>query len=310
MTEYLIGTGGWSYFQIPRLHPLVAYSRAFNFVEVNSTFYEIPPLKQVEKWRRIVPEDFQFTVRAHRLITHKNRLQPTKEALETFEKILRICNVLNAPIVHLQTPRSLRMDKTSIESLQNLLSTSNLGRLRVALEVRGTQSSKIPSELIKAMQEHNVIHCVDLSKGETPAIKSDITYSRLFGRGRHNIYQPTDQELKEIDEKTRAGDSKKVILSFHFIRMYKDAARFKTYKQAGKFPPVTRSTGVSSLEEVLKEDTQFPATKQELVHSQGWKLFDITSERRNRAVDLLQKLPEQTYRDVDEVVQKLQSIVR
>lgn len=310
MEEYLIGTGGWSYFQIPRVHPLAAYSRAFDFVEVNSTFYEIPPLKQVEKWRRIVPGDFQFTVRAHRLITHKNRLQPTKETLETFEKIRRVCSVLNAHVVHLQTPRSLRMDETSIESLQNLLSTLNLGRLRVALEVRGTQSSKIPLELIKAMQEHNVIHCVDLSKGETPAIKSDITYSRLFGRGRHNIYQPTDQELKEIDEKTRAGDSKKVILSFHFIRMYKDAARFKTYKQTGKFPPVTRSTGLSSLGEVLKEDTQFPATKQELVRSQGWKLFDITSERRTRAVDLLQKLPEQTYRDVDEVVQKLQSIVR
>lgn len=84
LKEYLIGTGGWAYFQIPGLRSLAAYSKAFNFVEVNSTFYEIPSLKQVEKWRRMVPPDFQFTVRGHQTITHKHHLQPTPEALENF----------------------------------------------------------------------------------------------------------------------------------------------------------------------------------------------------------------------------------
>jgi len=41
------------------MHPLVAYSRAYDFVEVNSTFYELPSLSRAEHWRKIVPEDFE-----------------------------------------------------------------------------------------------------------------------------------------------------------------------------------------------------------------------------------------------------------
>ena len=58
-------------------------------------------------------------------------------------------------------------------------------------------------------------------------------------------------------------------MSFHFVRMYKDAARLKIYREIGKFLPVANSTGLASLEEVVSEDASFPATKQELVRSQG-----------------------------------------
>lgn len=309
MKEYLIGTGGWAYFQIPGLHSLAAYSKAFNVVEVNSTFYEIPPLKQVENWRRMVSQDFQFTVRAHQTITHKNRLQSTQETLETFQKTQKICEILKAEIIHFQTPPSLKMEQKSIKNLRNFLSSINVGKMRIALEIRGTSPSQLPPELVKTMQEHNMIHCIDLSNNEMPAYNSDILYSRLFGKGHHNIYQPTDKELRQIDKIASKGNFKKVILSFHFTKMYKDAARLKLYKQTGKFPKITKSTGFLSLEEVLKEDTQFPATRQELIHDQGWKLFDVTPEKRTLTRELLQKLPEKTYHNINEVVQTLKPII-
>lgn len=90
--------------------------------------------------------------------------------------------------------------------------------------------------------------------------------------------------------------------------MYKDAARYKIYKQAGKFPQVTKSTGIASLKEVLSEDAKFPATKQQLIEHQGWKLFDLTQEKRIRASEILQKLPERTYHDVEEVLQVLEVV--
>jgi uncharacterized protein YecE (DUF72 family) len=309
LKEYLIGTGGWAYFQIPGLHSLAAYSKAFNFVEVNSTFYDIPPLKQVEKWRRMVPQDFQFAVRAHQTITHKNRLQPTQETLENFQKIRKICEILKAEIIHFQTPPSFKMEQTSIKNLRDFLSFVDLGKMRIALEVRGTSPSQLPQELVKTAQENNVIHCIDLSKGEMPAYDSDILYSRLFGKGQHNIYQPTDKELKQIDKKASKGNFKKVILSFHFTKMFKDAARLKIYKQTGKFPKITKSTGLSSLQEVLKEDTQFPATRQELIHNQGWKLFDLTADKRALTRELLHELPEKTYHNIHEVMQTIEPIV-
>lgn len=309
MKEYLIGTGGWAYFQIPGIHPLVVYSKAFNFVEVNSTFYQMPFLKDVETWRKLVPPEFRFTVRANRKITHKFKLAPTPETLKTFETTRQICNILKADALHLQTPPSFSL-QTLIHNLRDFLGSVDLGKLCLALEIRGVSASKLPAELIKIMQDHNIVHCVDLSKGEMPAYESDTLYSRLFGKGRHNIYQPTDDELKEIDKRALSRNFQKVILSFHFVRMYKDAARLKVYKQTGKFPMITRSTGVSSLEEVLREDAIFPASKQELIRSQGWKLFDLTEEKRIQAKEFLQKLPERTYNNINEVMDTLHPIAR
>jgi len=306
----LIGTGGWAYFRIPELGSLTAYARIFNFVEVNSTFYQIPRLKEVEKWRRLVPPEFEFSVRAHQSITHKHRLQPVDGAFEAFEHMRQICTALDAEIMHLQLPNSFELDKTSIMNFHNLLSSVSLRKLRLALEIRGTRSSWLPPELLKIMKECNIVHCIDLSKAETPAYESDILYTRLFGRGQHNVYQPTDEELVEIDKKASSGKSEKIVMSFHFVKMYKDAARLKTYKQTGRFPMVTRSTGLDSLKAVLSEDAKFPSTKQELIRSQGWKIFDITETERIHVGDLLKRLPEATYNDLSEVADRLEHVVR
>jgi len=306
--EYLIGTGGWAYFQIPGIKSLEAYSRIYNFVEVNSTFYEIPSTNQIEKWRNIVPEDFQFTVRAHRSITHQYKLQRTKENLKRFEEMKKICEILQAELLLLQTPASLRITKDLIENFRDLLSSTELDKVRIALEIRGTEVSTYPRELLKIMQEYNIINSVDLLKGEIPAYKSDILYSRLFGKGEKNIYQPTDQELKEIDIRAKTGKFKKVVLSFHSQRMYKDAGRFKIYKQTGKFPSVTNTTGLSSLREILKEGNIFPATKEQLIKHHGWKLFDYIQEKRVPAIEFLQKLPSREFQNVNQVIELLRSV--
>jgi uncharacterized protein YecE (DUF72 family) len=306
----LIGTGGWAYFRVPGLGSLTAYSRIFNFVEVNSTFYQIPLLKEVEKWRRHVPPDFKFSVRAHQSITHLYKLQPVEETFEAFERMNQICSTLDAEVMHLQVPPSFELTETSITNFHSLLSSVSLRKLRLALEIRGVRSSQLPPELLKTMQEYNIVHCTDLSRAEMPAYESDMLYTRLFGKGKHNVYQPTDEELVEIDKKASSGKSEKIVMSFHFVRMYKDAARLKTYKQTGQFPMVTRSTGLDSLEEVLSEDARFPSTKQELIRSQGWKIFDLTETKRIRVENLLEKLPEATYDDLGEVADRLERVMR
>lgn len=217
--------------------------------------------------------------------------------------------MLKTEILHLQIPAHSRPLDALTNNLRHFLPSVDAKGLRLALEIRSLHSSELPPNLLKAMQDYNVIHCVDLSKGEMPAFESDITYTRLFGKGRHNIYQPTDAELAEIDDRASNGKSRKIMMSFHFVRMYKDAARLKIFKQSGTFPMVTNSRGLSSLQEVLSEDAKFPATKDELIKSQGWKLFDLTEDRRARADEFLQHLPEGTYNDTTEVIDKLMPIV-
>ena len=305
--EYRIGTGGWGYFRVPRVAPLAAYARMFDFVEVNSTFYHVPPLKKVEVWRRHVPDEFEFSVRAHQSITHRYALKPVEEMFEMLERMRQICRVLRAEILHLQLPPSFKPTKSSTD-LQTFLSSTSFQNPRLALEFRS--GLPIPSELVKTMRDHNVVHCTDLSRGETPAYESDILYSRLFGRGEHNIYQPTDKELVFIDRKASESKSHKVVLSFHFVRMYKDAARLKVYKETGKFPMITQSTGLDSFKKVLSEDARFPSTKQELIKDQGWKVFDLSENERINVADFLDKLPEATYNDVHEVTDTLKNLLR
>jgi len=306
LTRFLIGTGGWAYFRVTSMNPLKAYSRAFDFVEVNSTFYEMPSPRSVKTWRGTVPSDFEFSVRCHQSVTHKNQLEPTEETYKTFNEMIRICQDLNSNFLVLQTPESLEFINEKIESIRNFFSSVNLKGTRIAWEIRQRQGRSPPADLINLMRDNNFIHCVDLSK-ENPAYDSDIIYTRLFGKGEHNIYQFTDEELKTIDKRATAKEYDTIAVSFHCVKMYKDAARFKAYKQKGKFPSVTRSTGTKSLLEVLREDAKFPSTKQELIRHQGWKIIDLPPEKRIHASEMLQKLPDKTYKKVSEVKEALEN---
>jgi len=307
MTEYLIGTGGWAYFQVPGLRPLEAYARAFNFVEVNSTFYEIPALQIVKSWRRRVPPDFQFSVRCHKDVTHACQLEPTKEAYNIFEVMIDVCETLNSRFLVLETPPTLDLSNEKIKSVGNFLGSFNQKGFRIVWEIRRKESKPIPSGLLALMHDHNIIHCADLSK-EEPAIDSDTVYTRVFGKGEHNIYQFTDEELLGVDNKIGIRKPGTAAVSFHNVRMHKDAARFKIYKQTKSFPPVTGAKGQQSLKEVLLEDARFPAAKQELISDQGWKVVDLTENRRVHAHTLLEKLPDKQFRSVEEVLANLPQI--
>ncbi len=91
--------------------------------------------------------------------------------------------------------------------------------------------------------------------------------------------------------------------------MSSDAARLKKYKETGRFIPVTSYTGTESAKTVLQEDARFPSTKADLVKHQGWKVIDLTEEKRVHLSDLLVKLPEKTYKDVQDVITELEAFL-
>ena len=306
MKEFMVGAGGWAYFQIPGTHPLRAYAKIYDFVEVNSSFYVIPDMKRVKRWRGMVPHTFKFTVRCHRSISHKFKFAVLEQPLQIFERMIEICNTLKAEILHVLFPKTLQPTSQLANSLRNFIESAKTNGVRLAVEFRGN-NVQFDKAFIRLMEDYNMIHSVDLSKDERPVVESDILYSRLFGKGEHNIYQPTDEELRRIDQLASEGPHQKVMLCFHYVKMYKDAVRFKIYKQTGKFPKVTSSKGLESLAEVLREDAVFPATRQELISSQGWKIIDLTNDKRVHAAELLKKLRNKTYSNIEEVIKELSS---
>src|SRR5436189_2941165 len=60
------------------------YSSFFNSLEVNSSFYKVPKPATFEKWSHDVPEDFKFTVKLWKEITHVKELKTNLASIEMF----------------------------------------------------------------------------------------------------------------------------------------------------------------------------------------------------------------------------------
>jgi hypothetical protein len=201
----------------------------------------------------------------------------------------------------LETPARYRIDSDA----RGFLSTLNLKDIKIVWEYR----AQITSQVTNLMRDFNIIHCVDLSK-QKPSYNLEIMYSRLFGKGQHNIYQFTDNELSEIQRRAEETNSKQIILAYHGVRMNGDALRFQQHLKTGNYPPVTSATGVDSAKEVLAQDATFPTSKAELISDQGWKVVDVTQNQTAHLSDFLKRIPDKNYYDINEVLKELKSIIR
>ena len=152
MSMLYIGAGGWAYFNVPGLDSLTAYSKAFEFVEVNSTFYKTPSIEMVRSWSKRVPDNFMFSVRCHRDLTQKYLLSPEKESYEILNQSLHICSELKAEILHIQTPPTFDPDEKR-KSIQDLLSSFDFGNVRLAWEIRG----KVSDGIVELMRDMGMI---------------------------------------------------------------------------------------------------------------------------------------------------------
>ena len=304
MTDYLVGTGGWAYFKVPDKPPLKAYSEVFNFVEVNYTFYKYPDTRLVEKWRRTVPNNFTFAVRCHQDLTHKIGLKPVDEACKVFSKMLSYCNILDAPFLVLETPVSYVIADKEAKKARDLFSSYTLRGVNLVWEIR----SPLTTEAVDLMRDFNIIECVDLSI-KAPSVESDIVYSRLFGKGKYNIWAFTDDELFVIDNQVDSINPRIAALSYHGVKMNMDAARYMQYKKMGTFVPITDFTGVNSAGAVLFEDTPFPISKSKLIENQGWKVIDLTLDKRVHLAEFLANIPDKIYNNVDELAEALEEVM-
>ena len=98
MASLRLGTCGWNYDAwVGPFYPLktraadflTTYSRAFDTVEVDSTFYAIPPQKTVLGWASRVGEGFEFALKLPQEITHELRLRRAGDLCKQFFDVSR-----------------------------------------------------------------------------------------------------------------------------------------------------------------------------------------------------------------------------
>ena len=303
MSQLLIGAGGWAYFQVPGTDRLEAYSQAFDFVELNSSYYELPTLSSASEWRRRVPANFHFAVRCPRIIVDHYGLKLLEGSLRLLGRVEEVCNQLDAEVMTvLIGSRSPIKESELAARLNDFLGAFRLDTT-VAVEFRGVRPSE---EVFEIMKDSGAVHSVDLSNSE-PQYDSRIVYSRLFGKGEKNIYEFDDEELREVAKKASAPKFEKSILAFHGVRMYRDAGRLKSFIEKGYFPKITSGVGTDSIREVLSEDARFPTTKSRLLKDQGWKVFQDSKEVR-KISRVLERLPEGEFKSLDDAMAELRGL--
>jgi uncharacterized protein YecE (DUF72 family) len=303
MSQLLIGAGGWAYFQVPGMDSLEAYSRAFDFVELNSSYYELPTYSSVSDWRKRVPDNFRFSVRCPRIIVDHYGLKLLPGSRGLLGRVEEVCKRLEAEVMTILISASSPIKKSELATrLNDFLGTFRSEDTTVAVEFRGVRPS---DEVIDVMKESGAIHSVDLSNGE-PLYDGRVLYSRLFGKGQENIYEFDDEELREVAKKASAPKFEKSILAFHGVRMYRDAGRVKSFIDKGYFPKITSGVGTDSIREVLSEDARFPTTRSRLLKYQGWKVFQ-DAEQVRKISTVLEKLPEGEFNSLEDLMAELRS---
>ncbi|MBC8144927.1 MAG: DUF72 domain-containing protein [bacterium] len=85
-----VGTASWALprEEQPNFPPdgthLERYATRFTAVEINSSFYRPHRTKTYERWAASVPEEFRFSVKMPKAITHERRLREADELLDAF----------------------------------------------------------------------------------------------------------------------------------------------------------------------------------------------------------------------------------
>ncbi len=140
MATAWIGTSGFTYQHwvgvlypegLPQRRWLSHYAQHFNAVELNVTFYRLPPRKAFQTWAQQVPEGFRFVLKGSRFITHLRRLRNVEEALARFFAHAELLGA-HLSCVLWQLPGRFRADAALLEKFLKVLPPS----VRHAFEFR------------------------------------------------------------------------------------------------------------------------------------------------------------------------------
>ena len=100
---------------------LEQYARLLETVEVDSTAYGTPPASTFEGWLEKVPEDFSFSLKVPRLITHEYSLDD--RSFPVFDEFCERSLVLgrNIGLILIQLPASFESNKANAQRLRTFI---------------------------------------------------------------------------------------------------------------------------------------------------------------------------------------------
>lgn len=186
------GTSGWVYphwkgmfypGNLPEKEKLNFFSRHFNSVELNYSFYRLPKPEIFQTWREKTPPGFIFSVKVSRFITHIKRMNEIDKSWMDFLKKAKELSGKLGPFLF-QFPPNFRMNEKNFIRIEYFFSRF-LGRkrkiIRFAFEFR--DKSWENDRLYVLFKKYSVCKVI-ADYGNFPKkenITSDFLYIRMHG---------------------------------------------------------------------------------------------------------------------------------
>jgi uncharacterized protein YecE (DUF72 family) len=185
-----LGTSGFSYDdwigpvypqQLPRYAWLEYYAERFETVELNVTYYRVPGEKVIAGWADRTPEEFVYSVKAHRSLTHERDEPGFKSFADALSPLIQAGKLA---CVLAQFPHSFHPDPDNRAYLRQM--RDGLAELPVVIEFR--DSAWISEETFADLKSMSFgFCCVDEPqlKGLMPSVAvttGPVAYVRLHGR--------------------------------------------------------------------------------------------------------------------------------
>ena len=158
-----IGISGWRYkgwrgvFYPPKFQQrleLEFASHTFNTIEINGTFYSLQHHTSFERWARETPENFLFSIKGSRFITHMKKLRGIDQA---FANLLALGPKLG-PILW-QFPPQMRFDPDRFRDFFHLLPRTTTDAARLA---QRCDDRMLPRSVLEASVDIPPRHTVEI----------------------------------------------------------------------------------------------------------------------------------------------------
>jgi len=185
--KFRVGCSGWSYKDwagifypkdLPQRDYLKFYSKVFDCVEIDSSFYRVPNASMISAWRTGTPDGFLFSPKLPKKITHENKLLNSQGQLAYFYSVMSKMGSKFGPIA-IQLPPSVKVS-THWNAMKDFVSLLD-PKFRHAIEFR--HKSWFAPETYELLRKNNLamIWALNQYVETPPELTADFIYVRMVG---------------------------------------------------------------------------------------------------------------------------------
>jgi uncharacterized protein YecE (DUF72 family) len=179
-----VGCSGWVYRDwrgvvypesLPQRAWFGAYAERFDTVEINNTFYRLPPTDTVEQWAAQAPLGFVYSLKLGAFGSHRMKLRDAGSWLPNHvDRATRLGPALGPTLV--QLPPRWRRNVARLDEFLSVAPTT----LRWAVEVR--DPTWLHDDVFAVLERHGAALCIhDLIEHHPWIRTTDWTYVRFHG---------------------------------------------------------------------------------------------------------------------------------